>query len=204
MPSSNTHPGADSTPCLLLVDDDRLTLSTLGAGLRHMGYQTQLADSVDAAMALLQTGPRPQLAILDVHLSGRSGLWLAQWLSEVAQLPFLMLSAHGDMASVQQATHSGALGYLVKPLTLQQVQPAVETALQRAQELEGLRRSSAQLQQALDADREVSVAVGVAMAQYRMAQRPAFELLRGAARKQRRKLAEVAREVIQACEKLHH
>ncbi len=195
----------DDGPCatrLLLVDDDRLILGTLASGLRHMGYRVETAECVADAEALLAGGWRPHLALVDVHLPGRDGLWLAQRLGELDQLPFLMLSAYGDAATVQRATRCGALGYLVKPLALHQIQPAIETALQRARELDGLRRTSAQLQLALDADREINVAVGVAMAQYRMARRPAFELLRQAARTQRRKLADVAAEVVQACERL--
>lgn len=188
---------------LLLVDDDRLILGTLTAGLRHMGYRVDTAECVEDAEALLSGGLRPDLAIVDVHLPGRDGLWLARRLGELDHVPFLMLSAYGDAVTVQQATESGAMGYLVKPLALHQIQPAIETALRRARELDGLRRTRAQLQAALDADREINVATGIAMVQYRMARQPAFELLRNAARTERRKLATVAGEVIRACELLH-
>lgn len=188
---------------LLLVDDDRLILHTLGEGLRHMGYQVAAAESVEEAEALLGAGLRPDLALVDVRLPGRDGLALAQRLAGLGHVPFVMLSAYGDPGTVERATRSGALGYLVKPLALHQIQPAIETALQRARELDGLRRTSAQLQAALDADREIAVATGIAMVQYRLARRPAFELLRNAARTQRRKLAALAEEIVQACESLH-
>lgn len=188
---------------LLLVDDDRLILGTLGAGLRHMGYAVALADSVQQAQELLAAGPRPDLALVDVQLPGEDGLVLARRLSELGPVPFVMLSAYGDAATVERATRCGALGYLVKPLALNQIQPAIATALRRAGELDELRRTRAQLQQALDAEREISVATGIAMVQYRMARRPAFELLRNAARAQRRKLAAVAREIVGHCESLH-
>ncbi|MHA7598912.1 ANTAR domain-containing response regulator [Alicycliphilus sp. T452] len=197
---------SDDTPTaarLLLVDDDRLILGTLAAGLRHMGYQVAVADCVEEAETLLSGGLRPDLAIVDVRLPGRDGLSLAQRLAEVDHVPFLMLSAYGDAATVERATHSGALGYLVKPLALHQIQPAIETALQRAGELDGLRRARTQLQSALDADREINVATGITMVQYRMARKPAFELLRNAARAQRRKLSAVAQEIVRACELLH-
>ena len=200
MNNSNDKPRMAS---LLLVDDDRLILGTLAAGLRHMGYQVAVADSVEEAQALLDGGLRPDLAIVDVHLPGRDGLSLARRLAEVDHVPFLMLSAYIYAGTVERATRSGALGYLVKPRALHQIRPAIETALQRAGELDALRRTRAQLQEALDADREINVATGIAMVQYRMARRPAFELLRNAARAQQRKLAAVAQELIRACESLH-
>jgi response regulator NasT len=56
---------------------------------------------------------------------------------------------------------------------------------------------------ALDSDRDIKVATGITMMQYRLPRTAAFELLRSASRSQRRKLSEVATEAIQVCEKLH-
>ena len=53
---------------LLLVDDDRLILATLSSGLQEMGYQVSAAESVDDAEALLTSGLRPDLAIVDATL----------------------------------------------------------------------------------------------------------------------------------------
>ena len=135
-------------------------------------------------------------------MPGAGGLWLARRLEQLEHVPFIMFSAYGDAATVEQATRCGALGYLVKPLALAQIQPAIETALQRARELDALRCTRAQLQAALDADRAINVATGITMVQYRLTRQRAFETLRGAARTQRRKLAAVASETVQACEQL--
>lgn len=73
----------------------------------------------------------------------------------------------------------------------------------RARQESGLQARNDQLQTALDAQREINVAVGIAMMQYRMPRAEAFEFLRTAARKQRRKLPEVAQEIIRSNESLH-
>lgn len=185
---------------LLLVDDDRLILGTLAQGLRHMGYEVHQAESAEDAEALLSSGLRPDMALLDVHMPGAGGLWLAQRLREIEHVPFVMLSAYGDAGTVAQATRSGALAYLVKPLALTQIQPAIETALQRALEIGELQRTRAQLQAALDGDRVINVATGLAMAEHKLPRQRAFELLRAAARAQRRKLVDVAAETVQAHE----
>ncbi|QIL43198.1 response regulator [Acidovorax sp. HDW3] len=188
---------------LLLVDDDRLILGTLAQGLRHMGYEVHQAESAEDAEALLSSGLRPDMALLDVHMPGAGGLWLAQRLREIEHVPFVMLSAYGDASTVAQATRSGALAYLVKPLALTQIQPAIETALQRALEIGELRRTREQLQSALDGDRIINVATGLTMAQYKLPRQRAFELLRSAARAQRRKLIDVAQETVQAFDDAH-
>ena len=78
---------------LLLVDDDRLILTTLAGGLRASGYRVSTAESVDDAQALLTSGVRPDLAVLDMHMPGRDGLELAQRLRDLEHLPLLILKA---------------------------------------------------------------------------------------------------------------
>ena len=60
------------------------------------------------------------------------------------------------------------------------------------------------MQKALDGDRDINVATGITMVQYRLQRAAAFELMRASSRSQRRKLAELAREVIQTCDSLHN
>jgi ANTAR domain. len=60
-----------------------------------------------------------------------------------------------------------------------------------------------QLQNALDGEREISIAVGITMVQYRLGRKAAFELLRKTARSQSRRLAELAIDVIKASEALN-
>jgi response regulator NasT len=188
---------------ILLVDDDRLVLVTLAQGLTLAGYSVSSSESVDDAEALLASGVRPDLAILDVSMPGRSGLELAERLRSLDYIPFMLLTAYSDLDIVEKAAICGALGYLVKPVDTMQLVPAIEAALARAAELRGLRTVGRQLQNALDNEREISIAIGITMMQYRLGRMAAFELLRKTARSQRRKLAELAIDVIRASETLN-
>jgi len=188
---------------ILLVDDDRLVLATLARGLAGAGYTVSTAESADEAETILACGKRPDLAILDVCMPGRTGLELAEQLRAYGYIPFMLLTAYSDHEIVEQAATSGALGYLVKPIDTPQLLPAIEAALARALELRSLRTTGQQLQNALDSDREVSIAIGITMVQYRLDRKAAFEMLRKAARSQRRKLAELAMDVISASETLN-
>jgi len=182
---------------ILLVDDDRLVLTALSRGLQHAGYRVSAADSAEEAVHLLTTGTRPDLAILDVRMPGNSGLELARRLRLLDHIPFMMLSAYSDAATVQQASACGALSYLVKPIDLAQLGPAVAAALARASELHNLARERHQLQEVLDGERDISVAVGITMVQQKIGRDAAFNALRSTARTQRRKLANLAADVIQ-------
>ncbi|HUF82683.1 MAG TPA: response regulator, partial [Burkholderiales bacterium] len=106
------------------MDDDRLVLAALAEGLRAAGYRVTGAAGGEDALAIAGRGA-PDLALIDVRMPGMSGIELGARLRE-AGVPFLYLSAYGDDDVVRQAVEEGALGYLVKPLDIQQIVPAIE------------------------------------------------------------------------------
>lgn len=181
---------------LLLADDDRLVLATLAEGLRRHGYT--VLDAAGGEEAIRLAGEhRPDLAILDMRMPDRDGLAVARWLCEHTDCPFLFLSAYGDAEVVEAAVQSGALGYLVKPLDVQQIQPSIEAALNRGREMRALLEEEAQLSAALRLGREISMAVGILMAREGLDEQAAFERLRHQARTQRRRLSALAAELVQ-------
>ena len=194
MPNENR-----ATTHVLLVDDDRPILMALADSMRRAGYAVSEAQSGQAALDLAKTTPF-DIALLDVRMPGMSGLELAQALSQQTDLPFLFMSAHSEMDVVKDAAEYGALGYLLKPVTITQVAPAIEAALARAQELRKLRESEANLNVALASGRELNIAIGIVMERNRVDRQGAFDILRIHARSQRRKMSDVAEEFVKAAE----
>lgn len=188
--------GARPTRTLLLVDDDRLVLATLTHGLEASGFAVVAAESVTDAEDLLAGGTRPDLAIVDVMMPERSGLELAQRLQELDHIPFILLTATADAHVVEQATQNGALGYVVKPVDVPQLVPAIEAALARSSDLQNFRMTQRQLQKALDTDRDINVAIGIVMVKWQLGRNAAFDQLRKIARARRLKLSVLASELI--------
>lgn len=184
---------------LLIADDDRLVLATLAEGLRRAGHTVLEAASGEEAIAIAGEQP-PDLAILDMRMPGRSGVDVAVWLRERTDTPFIFLSAYGDTAAVEEAVRTGALGYLVKPLDVQQILPTIDAALMRGRELNALLEEEAQLSAALRLGRQTSLAVGILMARDQLTEQAAFNQLRTQARAERRKVSDLAVEVIKAVE----
>jgi AmiR/NasT family two-component response regulator len=193
---------AESARHVLVVDDDRLVLASLSRGLRQAGYRVSEAASALDALALIERTV-PDLALLDVRMPGTDGIELGRLLREQAAVPFLYLSAYGQADIVAQAAAHGALGYLVKPLDIAQILPAIETALTRAAEMAKLRDREGQLESALASSRDVSVAIGVLMERNRIDREAAFEALRARARSERCTVAALAQQIIEASEKLN-
>lgn len=186
---------------LLLIDDDRLVLTTVCSGLRQAGYEVFGAASGDEGLQLAAK-QLPDLALLDMRMTGLSGLDVAKRLRENLDIPFLFLSAFGDDHTVELATDLGALGYLVKPLDISQVIPAVKAALRRAAELRDMRDNEAHLTTALQTNRVINTAVGVIMERKCVDRKAALQILRERARSNRVKLVSVADSILTAVEVL--
>lgn len=173
---------------ILLADDDRVVLFTLGEGLREAGFEIIEAHDGLQALALCRS-EAPALALLDIRMPGLDGLELACRLCDETNVPFLFLSAYGDEAFVRRATEMGALGYLIKPLHVAAIVPSIRTALARARDISGLR-------DALASNRTIATAVGMLMRAEGLDQPHAFEHLRRQARSQRRKLEDLAKTMV--------
>lgn len=113
---------------ILVVDDDRLVLATVTHGLSRAGFEVIDADNGDDAI-LLARQHRPDLALLDIRMEGKSGFDVADYLRESLGTPFMFLSAFSDNATVAKVKELGAVAYLVKPLDIAQIVPTVEAAV---------------------------------------------------------------------------
>lgn len=183
------------TKHILVVDDDRLVRVTVALGLRQAGYQVSEAEDAPSALEAVRQSEFA-LAILDARMPNGSGVELARRLDAEFGLPFIFLSAYDDAEAVREAAAAGALGYLVKPVDVRQMIPTIEAALDRGAEIKALRTNRAQLSTALEQGRETSVAIGILMQRYQLDEEEAFDALRAYARSHRRKLAEVAAELV--------
>jgi response regulator NasT len=189
---------------ILLVDDDPILLEYLSTVLRHAGYDT--LEAASAAEALQRVAEREAdiaLALLDISMPGMSGLDLARRLRDHTSVAFMFLSSVDDAETARQAASHGAVGFVVKPVDAARLLPAFESALARADEIRQLRRTEANLNAALAAGRETSLAVGLLMARFQTDRNTAFEVLRDHARSSRRKINEVAEQLVAAEELLN-
>jgi response regulator NasT len=151
---------------ILVVDDNRLVLATLSDGLTRAGYHVYDADNGDDAILIARTH-RPQLALLDIRMEGKSGFDVAHYLRHQCGMPFMFLSAFSDEQTVAQVKALGAVAYLVKPLDIKQIVPAVEAAFAHIEMQVAVPRADPEPEPASVAaaahDASAAMAVGVLM-----------------------------------------
>lgn len=185
---------------ILVVDDDRLVLATLTHGLAQAGYEVLDADNGDDAI-LLAREHRPELALLDIRMEGMSGFDVAAYLREYLQVPFMFLSAFADEATVAKVKELGAVAYLVKPLDIHQIVPAVEAAFAKRSERAPAPPRPAPGEAAV-LEQLVPLAVGVLMHRYSLSRQEALVRLSKLAETEGRPLAEAAQRLVEAVELL--
>jgi DNA-binding response OmpR family regulator len=184
---------------ILVVDDDRLVLATLAHGLAQAGYDVIDADNGDDAI-LLARQHRPDLALLDIRMEGKSGFDVALYLRDQLRIPFMFLSAFADEETVRQVRALGAIAYLVKPLDIGQIVPAVEAALAQAQAREVPAPAPPRPPAVLN--EIVWVAVGVLMHRYSLSREQALQRLQRLADEDALALPEQSRRLVDAVELL--
>jgi two-component system, response regulator PdtaR len=199
---------------ILVVDDDRLVLATVTHGLAQAGFEVIDADNGDDAI-LLAREHRPDLALLDIRMEGKSGFDVADYLRESLGTPFMFLSAFADSATVARVRELGAVAYLVKPLDIAQIVPTVEAAVANVRKQgDGLAVVAAGPRVAAVVPRAVApaetdplaspvpLAVGVLMHRYSLPRAEALERLRRLAQSDGRPLAVQAAALLDAVELL--
>jgi response regulator NasT len=193
----------DEAATILVVDDDRLVLATVVAGLRQAGFAVLEADNGDDAI-LIARRQRPRLAILDMRMEGKSGIEVARYLAANTRTGFMFVSAFGDREIVEEANRLGALGYLVKPIDIRQIVPAVNAALARiADNDQEPAAFAAPAPEPAAAGRAESIAIGILMERLRLDQARAVEALRAQARAEGSTVAALAASMVEAANRLN-
>ena len=185
---------------ILVVDDDRLVLATLTHGLSQAGYEVIDTDNGDDAI-LLAREHRPDLALLDIRMEGKSGFDVAAVLRQSIHTPFMFLSAFADQDTVAQVKALGAVDYLVKPLEVRQILPAVEAALAKLRN-----RAPAAVDTvaagATAVDASVAMAVGILMERHALDRGAAAARIERLAREDGMSVERIAQRVLDAAELL--
>jgi len=125
-----------------IVDDDASMRDSLAMMLGLLGYHAASFASAEALLAAYQdkwTG----CVVADLKLPGKSGLELQTELrARGSRLPFVIITAHGDVSSARAAFQAEAVDFLEKPFDEAELRAAIEKGLEK--ELGRLKRRTAE------------------------------------------------------------
>ena len=114
-----------------IVDDDEEMGRAVSLMLQLLDCETKHFLNARIAAQALLAGGRPDMMILDINMPEVSGLDMLEFLrrrKEWKNLPVIMLSSEAADVTVDQAMHLGADGYVMKPVTIDELEKVMSRA----------------------------------------------------------------------------
>src|SRR5262245_4088498 len=121
---------------LLLVDDDRHVLNSMADWLREQGYKVDVAADHATAAAAIDRKPF-DLLIVDIRLADRDGFELLEYSRKRnPSTPVILVTGYGTVEMAIDAIRAGAFDLLTKPLIDDELEVAIERALNQREMIE--------------------------------------------------------------------
>lgn len=116
----------NDTARILLVDDDDAFTSVMARGFERRGFTVHTCASADEAVAQCSAFA-PSHIVLDLNMPGTSGLLVLPTLLELAPAAkLIVLTGYSSIATAVAATQAGALNYLCKPASIDEILQAFD------------------------------------------------------------------------------
>jgi response regulator NasT len=179
---------------IIVAEDETLIRMDLVEMLREAGYDVVGAAMDGSEATELVESLKPDLAILDVKMPVLDGISAAEKI--IAISPVLMLTAFSQKDLVERARDAGAMAYVVKPFTINDLVPAIEISISRHRQMKSLESEVADLHERLETRKVIDRAKGILMKALNLSEPEAFSWIQRAAMDRRITMKEVSEAVI--------
>lgn len=164
--------------------------------LNAFGYRIVTADDTQIA-SKLNIHEKPDLVILDIRIPEQSLIEMTQELSDSGSA-YIFLVQHFDDIKSTLDDRQGSLGFLVNSEDHTILLSGIESALTCARQIRYLQDEEQRYSRSLKIEKVISIVVGILMERFNLNRDGAYELLRSKARSERRRVIELAQEMLDA------
>jgi response regulator NasT len=180
----------------VVAEDESLIRIDIVEILTDHGF-TVVGEAADGETAVaLAREHRPDLVVMDVKMPLLDGISAAEILTKERIAPVVLLTAFSQRELVERASEAGALAYVVKPFTPNDLIPAIEIALSRAQQISALEDEVADIAERLETRKILDRAKGILNDTMGLTEPEAFRWIQKASMDRRLTMREVAQTVI--------
>jgi len=185
---------------IIVAEDESLIRMDIVETLRSQGFEV-VGEAGDGLKAIeLAKALSPDLMVMDIKMPDMDGLSAAEQISKL-KIPVVFLTAFNQQELVARASEVGAMAFLVKPFSPEDLFPAIELALSRHQQLTQLESEVSDLTERLETRKLVERAKGVLGVQMGLSEPEAFRWIQKAAMDRRIGMVDVARTILDQLEK---
>jgi AmiR/NasT family two-component response regulator len=187
---------------VLVAEDEHLVAVDISQNLRGLGFEV-IGPAANGEQAVeLAKEQAPDLALLDIRMPVMDGLAAAGVLFCQMGIPVVILTAFSDQEYIQASTRIGVFGYMLKPVTPDELRVNIAVAWSRYVQHSRLRGEVRDLKLTLEHRKIIERAKGLLMEKLNITEDMAMKRLQKQARDSRRKLVDLARSIIEANELL--
>ncbi|WP_375388617.1 ANTAR domain-containing response regulator [uncultured Amnibacterium sp.] len=189
--------GANAPRRVVVAEDESLIRLDIVEILRDNGFDV-VGEAGDGETAVqLATELRPDLVVMDVRMPQLDGIKAAERLTKDHIAPVVLLTAFSQKELVEQASEAGALAYVVKPFTPNDLLPAIEIALARYAQIVALESEVADMVERFETRKLVDRAKGLLNEKMGLTEPEAFRWIQKASMDRRLTMHDVAAAVIE-------
>jgi len=183
---------------ILIADDESIRLLSLRAQLAALGHRVVAEASTGEEAVAFAVSTQPDLAILDIKMPRMDGIEAAERITQTRPIPIILLTAYSEAQLVERAAQANISAYLMKPVSEEDLLPAITLALIRFKQFQALRQEVVDLREALEARKVIEKAKGILMRRLDLTEEEAFRRLQRQSQEGNRKLAQVAEAIVVA------
>jgi AmiR/NasT family two-component response regulator len=182
---------------IVVVDDDPIIRMDIREMLEEGGYFVAgEAKNGEEAIELIAR-VKPDLAIMDIKMPVMNGIKASHIIRKLQQdTSVLLLTAYSQKELVKEAREAGVAAFLVKPVSEEDLLPAVEIALSQKEKMDSLKQDIKLLKQSIEERKSIEKAKGLVMQKHTMSEEEAYARMRQVSMATRIPLSKLADDIL--------
>jgi two-component system, response regulator / RNA-binding antiterminator len=193
---------AESSPKIVIVDENPIRAAILEEGLREAGFvgveHIREMHNLLARIYALD----PDVIVIDLENPSRDVLEQMFQVSRAVRRPIAMFVDQSDSDSIRASVDAGVSAYIVDGLKKERLRPILDLCISRFNAFARLQDELDRTKSALEDRKAIDRAKGILMKLKGLTEDEAYVLLRSTAMREKRKIGDIAQSIITAAEML--
>ena len=192
------NPPPERPGTILIADDEHLVAAGMKNHLEELGFKVigPAGDGSEAKQLCEQFDP--DMAILDIQMPTMNGIDAAEGIFTSHRIPVVIFSAYSDESFVESSADAGVFGYMLKPVSRDQLRVGIEVAWKRYLDWFDQHGEISELKERLEHRKIIEQAKWILVKRKGIEEPEAMKLLQKQARNNRKTLIEVATAVVES------